>query len=121
MTDPATGGASTRHQVPASASLDPGAVPKAGASLDPGAVPGAGSSLDPGAVPGAGASLDPGAVPGAGSSLDPAAAAQIQAAPLPTATTLRRRQNALYQLIRLIAINLKMIRVIISSHRATHP
>jgi len=50
------------------------------------------------------------------SDLDPAAAADIQAAPLPTPQLLKRRHNVVYQFIRFIAINLKMMRVIRSSH-----
>jgi len=47
---------------------------------------------------------------------DPAAAAEIAAAPLPTPATLKNRNNLFYQLIRFAAINLKMIKVIMSSH-----
>jgi len=49
---------------------------------------------------------------------DPAAAADIAAAPLPTPATLRHRRNVVYQFIRFIAINLKMIRVIGAGHHA---
>lgn len=42
--------------------------------------------------------------------------ADLTEAPLPMTATLKRRRNLLYQLIRLAAINIKMIRVIASSH-----
>ncbi|MCL1974554.1 MAG: hypothetical protein FWG61_00155 [Firmicutes bacterium] len=48
--------------------------------------------------------------------IDPVAAARIAAAPLPTPATLKHRKNLLYQLIRFAAINLKMMKVISSSH-----
>jgi len=40
----------------------------------------------------------------------------LKAAPLPTPTMLKRRRNVFIQLWRLIAINIKMIRVIWASH-----
>jgi len=48
--------------------------------------------------------------------LDPAAAAALEQTPLPTAKTLKRRSNVFFQLIRFAAINLRMIKVIRSSH-----
>jgi len=48
--------------------------------------------------------------------LDQAADQHIAAAPLPTPATLKHRRNLLYQLVRFAAINLKMIKVIRSSH-----
>ena len=48
--------------------------------------------------------------------MDQAAEQHIAAAPLPTPSTLSHRRNLLYQLVRFFAINLKMIRVIRSSH-----
>jgi len=48
--------------------------------------------------------------------MDMAAEQHIAAAPLPTPSTLSHRRNLLYQLVRFFAINLKMIRVIRSSH-----
>ena len=42
--------------------------------------------------------------------------ADLTAAPLPVPTLLKRRRNPFYQLLRLAAINIKMIRVIASSH-----
>jgi len=50
------------------------------------------------------------------SDLDPQAQLSVQAAPLPTPKLLKQRRNVLFQLIRFAAINLKMIRVIGSSH-----
>jgi len=50
------------------------------------------------------------------SDIDPQAQAEIQAAPMPTPSLLKRRKNVPYQVIRFFAINLKMIRVIRSSH-----
>ncbi|MDR0489422.1 MAG: hypothetical protein LBG99_08550 [Propionibacteriaceae bacterium] len=47
---------------------------------------------------------------------DPAAQQRIDGAPLPTKKTLQRRRNPVYQLIRLAAINIKMIKVIAASH-----
>lgn len=47
---------------------------------------------------------------------DPKAALAIRSAPLPTKATLKHRHNVFLQLIRLAAINIKMIRVIASSH-----
>ena len=41
----------------------------------------------------------------------------VKAAPLPTRAMLKQRRNVLIQLVRLIAINIKMIRVIWASHR----
>gem|GEM_PF-4473542 len=41
---------------------------------------------------------------------------EIHASPLPTRGLLKRRKNVFYQLIRLAAINIRMIRVIGSSH-----
>ena len=40
----------------------------------------------------------------------------IASAPLPTPATLKRRQNLVYQAYRVLAINLKMIRVIARGH-----
>lgn len=40
----------------------------------------------------------------------------IASAPLPTERTLRRRRNVLVQVVRFVAINLKMIRVIARGH-----
>jgi len=40
----------------------------------------------------------------------------LKAAPLPTRKMLKRRRNVFIQLLRLIAINIKMIRVIWASH-----
>jgi hypothetical protein len=40
---------------------------------------------------------------------DPAAEKQIQAAPLPSQATLRRRQNVLTQFFKFIAMNLRMV------------
>ncbi|MDR2929486.1 MAG: hypothetical protein LBV06_01045 [Propionibacteriaceae bacterium] len=51
---------------------------------------------------------------------DPVADQIIAACPLPTPATLRHRKNVPYQLLRLAAINLKMLRVISSSHRGSH-
>ena len=48
--------------------------------------------------------------------IDPAASAHLLEAPMPTPATLAHRKNLLYQLVRFAAINLKMIRVIRSSH-----
>ncbi len=48
--------------------------------------------------------------------IDPHAAQAILDSPLPTQRTLKNRRNLLYQLVRFAAINLKMIRVIRSSH-----
>jgi len=48
--------------------------------------------------------------------IDPAAQALVAAAPLPTRKLLKRRRNLFFQLIRLAAINLKMLRVISASH-----
>ena len=42
--------------------------------------------------------------------------ADLTEVPLPVPTTLKRRRNLFYQLIRLAAINLKMLRVIRESH-----
>lgn len=47
---------------------------------------------------------------------DPAAASSIAASPLPNRATLRHRKNIPYQLVRLAAINIKMLRVISQSH-----
>lgn len=47
---------------------------------------------------------------------DEAAQVAIMSAPMPTPTTLKRRKNLFYQLIRFIAINLKMLKVISASH-----
>ena len=47
---------------------------------------------------------------------DPAAQAQLLLAPMPTPALLKRRRNVILQLIRLAAINIKMIRVIGASH-----
>ena len=41
---------------------------------------------------------------------------EIHVAPMPTRGLLKRRKNVLYQLIRLAALNVRMIRVIGSSH-----
>ena len=49
-------------------------------------------------------------------SMDMAAEELIAAAPMPTPATLSHRKNFFYQLVRFVAINLKMIRVIRSSH-----
>ena len=50
--------------------------------------------------------------------LDPQAQQAIDSAPLPTLTTLKHRRNVVYQLIRLAAINIKMLRVIgASTHK----
>ena len=38
--------------------------------------------------------------------------ASFDASPMPTARTLRGRENIFFQLIRFVAINLKMLRVI---------
>ncbi|MCL2482916.1 MAG: hypothetical protein FWF43_05795 [Propionibacteriaceae bacterium] len=43
---------------------------------------------------------------------DPAAQQSILASPLPTPSTLKHRRNLFYQLLRLAAINIKMVRVI---------
>ena len=48
--------------------------------------------------------------------LDLHATQVIQAAPLPTEGTLASRHNPVFQLLRFAAINLKMMRVILSSH-----
>jgi len=48
--------------------------------------------------------------------LDDHATQVIQAAPLPTESTLASRHNPIYQLLRFAAINLKMMRVIGASH-----
>ena len=40
----------------------------------------------------------------------------IAAAPLPTEATLKRRVNLPFQLFRFLAINLKMMRVILRGH-----
>jgi len=40
----------------------------------------------------------------------------IAAAPLPTESTLKRRANLPFQLYRFLAINLKMVRVILRGH-----
>ncbi|MCL2726413.1 MAG: hypothetical protein FWD69_18495 [Polyangiaceae bacterium] len=47
---------------------------------------------------------------------DPQAELAVKAAPLPTSKMLKHRRNVLVQLWRLIAINIKMIRVIWASH-----
>lgn len=47
---------------------------------------------------------------------DPLAAEAIASAPMPTATTVRRRRNVALQLVRFAAINLKMMRVIARGH-----
>jgi len=47
---------------------------------------------------------------------DAAAAAEITAAPLPTPKTLKNRKNLFYQFVRFAAINIRMIKVIASSH-----
>ena len=49
-------------------------------------------------------------------SMDMAAEQLIAGAPMPTPATLSHRKNFFYQLVRFVAINLKMIRVIRSSH-----
>ena len=49
-------------------------------------------------------------------SYDSAAQQRIDVAPLPTEKTLKHRKNLVYQLMRLIAINIKMIKVIAASH-----
>jgi len=48
--------------------------------------------------------------------MDMAAEQLIEAAPMPTSATLSHRRNFFYQLVRFVAINLRMIRVIRSSH-----
>jgi len=48
--------------------------------------------------------------------MDMAAEELIAAAPMPTPATLSPRKNFFYQLMRFAAINLRMIRVIRSSH-----
>ena len=50
------------------------------------------------------------------SDLDPHAAEMVAAAPMPTPKTLANRENVFFQVFRFAAINLKMIRVIKSSH-----
>jgi hypothetical protein len=40
----------------------------------------------------------------------------IASAPLPTARTLRMRRSLPYQLVRLVAINIKMIKIITRGH-----
>jgi len=50
--------------------------------------------------------------------LDPAAAKALAEVPVPTAKTLKRRKNVLLQLLRFAVINLRMIRVIRSSHHS---
>ena len=54
------------------------------------------------------------------STYDPLAGEAILASPLPTPTTLKHRRNVIYQLVRFIAINLKMVRVIAGSHKGGH-
>ena len=43
--------------------------------------------------------------------------ARIAASPLPTATDLRRRRSIVYQLLRFIAINLRIVQMVIRGHR----
>lgn len=43
-------------------------------------------------------------------------AESIASAPLPTEKTLRMRRNLLYQAVRFVAINLKMIKIIARGH-----
>ncbi|MCL2735115.1 MAG: hypothetical protein FWD75_00600 [Propionibacteriaceae bacterium] len=50
------------------------------------------------------------------SDIDPQSQQSVMAAPLPTPATLKHRKNLFYQLLRFAAINVKMIRVIGSSH-----
>lgn len=52
----------------------------------------------------------------AGSDIDRIASEAIAAAPLPTPKTLRRRNSVFFQLLRFIAINVRMIRVILRGH-----
>jgi hypothetical protein len=47
---------------------------------------------------------------------DTLAADSIASAPMPTPKTLRRRRNVPIQLVRFVAINLKMMRVIARGH-----
>lgn len=47
---------------------------------------------------------------------DVATTERIAAAPLPTAATLRLRQNLLVQLVRFARINLRMLKVIVAKH-----
>lgn len=47
---------------------------------------------------------------------DVATTERIAAAPLPTAATLRLRQNLLVQLVRFARINLRMMKVISAKH-----
>ena len=55
------------------------------------------------------------------SDFDQQAELALKAAPLPTRSMLKHRRNIFIQLLRFIAINIKMIRVIWASHRASHP
>ena len=48
--------------------------------------------------------------------LDAQATKAIMASPLPTEATLANRHNPVYQFLRFIAINLKMMKVIGASH-----
>lgn len=50
------------------------------------------------------------------SPVDRSTAERIGAAPLPTAATLRRRQNLAIQLVRFARINLRMLAVISAKH-----
>jgi hypothetical protein len=59
---------------------------------------------------------DPMGSDGMGSDANVRAAERIADAPLPTRTTLRRRQNLLIQFWRFTRINLKMMRIIMNGH-----
>lgn len=50
------------------------------------------------------------------SEVDVMTAERISGAPLPTAATLRMRQNVAFQFWRFFRINLKMLRIIASGH-----
>jgi hypothetical protein len=49
--------------------------------------------------------------------MDNSTAESIATAPLPTSRTLRLRRNVPFQLLRFVAINLRMARVILRGHR----
>jgi hypothetical protein len=46
--------------------------------------------------------------------------ADLSRAPLPTARTLRRRQNLAYQATRFVAFNTRIMRMVVSGHRHSH-
>lgn len=59
-------------------------------------------------------------VPHAGSSPDDQPLADLSNAPLPTEQTQRRRRSLVLQTGRFVAFNVRIMRMVVSGHRASH-